>query len=436
MDKSFFKEYPLNIDYSFNLNYEVRFRGMDQKKLDPNTQITIDTKYGEVTLSIRDFSLLTHYEVDLPPSFYEKISFIPTSSKFLKLISGYKIVFKERISYGCPEGYFRVPGYNNYAISLAGDVVNIYTGNSLKPFFLYGYPTVNVKSPTCLTFSQLKIHVAVAKTFIENPDNKDLVNHIDGNKSNHSINNLEWVTASENVNHAIRSGLFKINKPCMIRDIENDEIHYFESIADAGQFVGYGSGLPYTVRYVQGKKRPLLFRRRFEFKFLDDKTPWFFNKEKKLKVDSKGPFEIRNVESGVVKRFNLLKEIAEFLIVHVSRVYTANLTDGKRTLKGYQIRPVSDEDWPIHREPVSNEAIHYTIFDIESHEMIEFTSSVKAAKFLSTDRATLKRRAEDGKIHNGKYLVFIGKKEEIGPVQTELRLFENDGNTLKPITLS
>lgn len=436
MDKSFFKEYPLNVDYSFNLNYEVRFRGVDQKKLDPNTQITIDTKYGEVTLSIRDFSLLTHYEVDLPPSFYEKISFIPTSSKFLKLISGYKIVFKERISHGCPEGYFRVPGYNNYAISLAGDVVNIYTGNSLKPFFLYGYPTVNVKSPTCLAFSQLKIHVAVAKTFIENPDNKDLVNHIDGDKSNHDINNLEWVTASENVNHAIRTGLTKLNKPCMIRDITNDKIYHFDSIAEAGKFVGYGAGLPYTVRYQQGIRRPLLFRRRFEFKFSDDKTPWFFDKDKKLKVDSKGPFEIRNVENGEIRRFQLLKEIAEFLIVHVGRVYTANLTNGKRILKGFQIRPVSEEEWPEYRKGVDNTAIHYTIFDVRTNELTEFNSSVKAAKFLGTDRTTLKRRSEDGKVTNGKYLVFNGKKDEIGPIQTELRLFENDGNTLKPITLS
>ncbi len=51
------------------------------------------------------------------------------------------------------------------------------------------------------------IHRLVAETFIPNPDGKPFVNHIDGDKSNNSADNLEWVTVTENNRHARKEGL-------------------------------------------------------------------------------------------------------------------------------------------------------------------------------------------------------------------------------------
>lgn len=50
-------------------------------------------------------------------------------------------------------------------------------------------------------------HRAVAKTFIPNPDSKPVVNHIDGDKQNNCVSNLEWVTVKENAEHAKRLSL-------------------------------------------------------------------------------------------------------------------------------------------------------------------------------------------------------------------------------------
>ena len=54
-----------------------------------------------------------------------------------------------------------------------------------------------------------RLHRLVAQYYIENKENKPFVNHIDGNKQNNHVNNLEWVTHRENMDHAISTGLIK-----------------------------------------------------------------------------------------------------------------------------------------------------------------------------------------------------------------------------------
>lgn len=59
------------------------------------------------------------------------------------------------------------------------------------------------------------VHRLVAEAFIDNTYNKPEVNHIDGNKHNNDVKNLEWVTHAENTKHAWDTGLHSSNKrPC------------------------------------------------------------------------------------------------------------------------------------------------------------------------------------------------------------------------------
>jgi hypothetical protein len=79
-------------------------------------------------------------------------------------------------------------------------------GKILKPCMNKGYCHVTLaKNGT--SKNMIKVHRIIAKTFIENPENKPCVNHIDGNPSNNDITNLEWCTHKENMNHAYKAGL-------------------------------------------------------------------------------------------------------------------------------------------------------------------------------------------------------------------------------------
>ena len=80
---------------------------------------------------------------------------------------------------------------------------------------------------------QFKIHRLVAETFIPNPENKPQVNHIDGNKLNNNINNLEWNTAGENTYHAYKNDLIKhYNRKINQYDLDGNFIKTWDSAKD------------------------------------------------------------------------------------------------------------------------------------------------------------------------------------------------------------
>jgi len=92
----------------------------------------------------------------------------------------------------------------------------------------YIYLRVNIK--------KYALHRLVALTFIENPENKLVVNHIDGNKLNNKAENLEWVTCAENNFHNHKIGLTKGHKREIIQyDLEMNEICKFDTIKESSK---------------------------------------------------------------------------------------------------------------------------------------------------------------------------------------------------------
>lgn len=111
-----------------------------------------------------------------------------------------------------------VKGYEGlYKVSNTGKIKSFGKGKqekelSQKRFSKDGYLRVSLQKNG--KPKEKGIHRVVAENFIENPCNKDTVNHIDGVKTNNCVSNLEWATKEENMKHAYDNGLKKPIRGC------------------------------------------------------------------------------------------------------------------------------------------------------------------------------------------------------------------------------
>ena len=95
--------------------------------------------------------------------------------------------------------------FNNYDITKEGVVINLKTNRKYKGKIKNGYLTFQTRINN--KYYRWSFHRLLAIKYIPNPNNYPVINHIDGNKLNNSIDNLEWCTYSHNTKEAVRLGL-------------------------------------------------------------------------------------------------------------------------------------------------------------------------------------------------------------------------------------
>lgn len=139
----------------------------------------------------------------------------------------------------------KIEGYPMYEVSSLG-IRRIGSKSVMKSQIdIKGYPRVYLridgvprKGGTGFKRAWKRIHLEIAKAFIDNPMNKPQVNHKNGVKTDYSISNLEWVTAKENMVHALDLGLVKCNygEDVITSKMTLQEVTGIRDLWDSGAF--------------------------------------------------------------------------------------------------------------------------------------------------------------------------------------------------------
>jgi hypothetical protein len=133
----------------------------------------------------------------------------------------------------------KINGFDKeYFISNHGNVKSNIR-NLKKSLHSKGYHTVGLLCNGKI--KRLYVHRLVGEYFL--PDVKEQINHIDGNKWNNHFSNLEWVTNSQNSNHAFSMNLkskdsLKVRIPIIAINLKNGEKQFFNSMQEASKALG------------------------------------------------------------------------------------------------------------------------------------------------------------------------------------------------------
>lgn len=155
-----------------------------------------------------------------------------------------KIIYSKRICglfTGLIETWKDIEGYEgHYQVSSFGNVKSMARfrktkNNSLAPLrekimkqktTKYGYKTVHLR--TVDKSSHPSVHRLVANCFIKNNEQKQTVNHIDSDKQNNHVNNLEWSTHKEQMIHAVENNLLEVRgAPKYTKQFKKEVLEYF-----------------------------------------------------------------------------------------------------------------------------------------------------------------------------------------------------------------
>jgi len=205
-------------------------------------------------------------------------------------------------------GYAFIPGYSRYMVNLDGTIINFVKNKKINNGYSLGYGRSGVTPDNRKISTCANRHRLLALAWLDYPANVDKleVNHINGIRGDDRIDNLEWVTQSQNALHAYAIGLNKGSNhiPVLVRNAVTKQIFEYSTITYCGEALGVSTATIMHRMYTPGQ---LLFTGNLQFKLKNDPTPWreiidleLENPERKMPR----PVLVRNVFTNEIKRYD------------------------------------------------------------------------------------------------------------------------------------
>lgn len=189
-----------------------------------------------------------------------------------------------------------------YAVSNRGRVKNLKSGRILKNRIdSFGYAMVYIHKGDGKP-KNIKVHKLVAKTFIPNPDNLPQINHIDECKTNNNVENLEWLSASQNVRHSAHQYSCNINQ----LTLDGQFIRQWKSSMQIQRELGYKC--TYIIAVCKGKYKQAYG---YRWEYVDP--------EQQHKHNS--PVAALTKDGEFVAKYKSAAEAARFLKISTTQIY-------------------------------------------------------------------------------------------------------------------